>query len=149
VPPETTMTRVLCVCSGNTCRSPMLQTLLRSVLADAKRSDVQVESAGTGASTGDPASRGAQAAMERRGLSLTEHGSRHVQSLDLTAYDRFLCMTSAHAAAIRSLGVPPQRITVVNADDGGVPDPWGGDDRAYEATAQVLAHAAHTHAAAF
>ena len=124
----------------------MLQTLLRSLLADAKRGDVQVESAGTGAGTGDPASRGAQSAMERRGLSLAEHSSRHVQTLDLSAYDHFLCMTSAHAAAVRSLGVPAQRITVVNAEHGGVPDPWGGDDRAYEATAQVLEHAAHLHA---
>ena len=141
------MTRVLCVCSGNTCRSPMLQTLLRAVLADAKRGDIQIESAGTGAGAGDPASAGAQAAMERRGLSLAEHRSRHVQTLDLTRYDRFLCMTSAHAAAIRSLGVPAQRIAVVNADHGGVPDPWGGDDRAYEATARVLEQAAHLHAA--
>lgn len=140
------MTRVLCVCSGNTCRSPMLQTLLRAVLADAKRGDIQVESAGTDAGSGDPASAGAQAAMERRGLSLADHGSRHVQTLDLRRYDRFLCMTSAHAAAIRSLGVPAQRISVVNADHGGVPDPWGGDDRAYEATAQVLEQAAHLHA---
>jgi protein-tyrosine-phosphatase len=141
------MTRVLCVCSGNTCRSPMLQTLLRGVLADAKRGDIQVESAGTGAGSGDPASTGAQAAMARRGLSLADHRARHVQTLDLTRYDRFLCMTSAHAAAIRSLGVPAQRISVVNADHGGVPDPWGGDDRAYEATAQVLEHATHLYAA--
>ena len=133
---------VLCVCSGNTCRSPMLQTLLRAELAAAGRTDVIVSSAGTGAGDGDPASGGAQRAMARRGLSLAEHASRHVARLDLSQYAHFLCMTSAHAAAIRNLGVPAAKITVINAQAGGVPDPWGGDDRAYDATATVLEQAA-------
>jgi protein-tyrosine-phosphatase len=133
---------LLCVCSGNTCRSPMLQTVLRAALATAGRTDVEVRSAGTGAADGDVASDGALRAMARRGLSLADHASSHIASVDLAAVDRVYCMTSAHAAAVRSRGVPAAKIFVINADLRGVPDPWGGDDRAYEACATVLEHAA-------
>ena len=134
--------RILCVCSGNTCRSPMLQTLLRAALANSGRGDVEVASAGTGAADGDTASDGALRAMARRGLDLSPHLSRNLRSIDLAGIDQFWCMSSAHAAAVRSLGVPAARIAVVNAAGGGVPDPWGGDDRDYEDTAQVLELAA-------
>ncbi len=133
---------ILCVCSGNTCRSPMLQTLLRAALRNAKQGGMEVNSAGTSAADGDRASAGAQRAMATRGLSLTGHASRHLQTLDLTAIDLVLCMTDAHAATVRACGVPAAKITVINAAGGGVPDPWGGDDDAYEATAQVLELAA-------
>ncbi len=134
---STAQRSILCVCSGNTCRSPMLQTLLQKSLRTAT-----ITSAGTSALNGQPASTGAQAAMTRRGLSLNEHRSRAVSELDLAVFDRILCMTSAHAAYIRSRGVPAARIAVVNAEHGGVPDPFGGDDAEYETCARVLEHAA-------
>ena len=81
--------------------------------------------------------------MARRGLDLTEHLSRHLDTIELSAVDLVLCMSSAHAAAVRSHGVPPQVIRVINAEQGGVPDPYGGSDRDYEACAEVLEHAAH------
>ncbi len=130
--------RILCVCTGNTCRSPMLQTLLRAALRNAGQRNVTVESAGTGAAEGEAASDGARRAMTRRGLSLNGHRSRPLAVIDPSTFDRVLCMTSGHAAVVAGRGVPGERIAVVNAAKGGVPDPFGGDDRRYEATAQVL-----------
>jgi protein-tyrosine-phosphatase len=126
--------RLLVVCTGNTCRSPMLAALLRHRLGD----QAQIDSAGTAAATGEPASAGAIAAMRRRGLDLASHRSTPLAQRDLAAYDRIWCMTSRHAAHVRSLGVPAGRIAVVAAEDGGVPDPFGGDAADYEACAQVL-----------
>lgn len=134
--------RILCVCSGNTCRSPMLKALLRAAVANAHRTEVQVDSAGTGAADGEPASLGAQRAMQRRGLSLADHAATNLRRVDLGSYQRFWCMTANHAAAVRALGIPAALISVVNESGGGVPDPFGGDDREYEATAQVLELAA-------
>ena len=134
--------RILCVCSGNTCRSPMLKALLRAAVANAHRAEVQVDSAGTGAVDGEPASLGAQRAMERRGLSLADHAATNLRKIDLGAYRHFWCMTAGHAAAVRALGIPAAQISVVNEGGGGVPDPFGGDDQEYEATAQVLEMAA-------
>jgi protein-tyrosine-phosphatase len=134
--------RILCVCTGNTCRSPMLALLLRAGFAG--REGVEVVSAGTGAASGEPASAGAVRAMARRGLDLSDHSSQHLDAVDLAGIDLVLCMSSAHAAAVRAYGVPPQVIRVVNAERGGVPDPYGGDGHAYESCAVVLAAAAQT-----
>lgn len=133
----TAVRRLLCVCTGNTCRSPMLAALLQTALARAGVSAV-VESAGTGAFDGDPASQGALAAMARRGIDIGTHRSRALIGLDLARYAHIYAVSSRHAAFVRAQGVPPERITVVAADRGGIPDPWGGDDAVYEATARVL-----------
>lgn len=130
--------KVLCVCTGNTCRSPMLMALLRGAVRDRPASAWTIESAGTAAGDGEPASTYAQTCMELRGLDLSNHRSRPVAELDLATYDRVLCMTSSHAAALRSLGIPPGKLEVVNASRGGVPDPFGGSIEDYEACAQVL-----------
>lgn len=130
--------RLLCVCTGNTCRSPMLMMLLRASLAGVGGIRATVESAGTAAADGEPASAHAIACMGRRGLDLGGHRSRHLGRLDLGGYDRFLCMTDRHAAALRSLGVPATQLEVVNATQRGVPDPFGGDLEDYEACARVL-----------
>lgn len=130
--------KILCLCSGNTCRSPMLMMLLRAELERAAIGGVEVESAGTGAYEGDPASEGALRAMSRRGLDLLGHRSRNAAQLDLTRYDLVLAMTSSHAAHARSRGVPTDRLAVANADGGGIPDPFGGGDAEYEHCAAVL-----------
>ncbi len=134
--------RILAVCTGNTCRSPMFAALLTHELARRGRTAIEVESAGTGAGTGDAASPEAAAAMARRGLDLADHASRNVRSLDLASYDRIWAMTSAHVAALRSLGVPAVRLAVIAAERGGVPDPFGGGMAEYEACALVLEDAA-------
>jgi protein-tyrosine-phosphatase len=129
----------LAVCTGNTCRSPMLAALLRQRLDQAGLRGDRVASAGTGAAQGEPASAGAAAEMARRGLDLAGHRSVNVRQLDLGEFDRVLCMTSSHAAYLRSLGVPAAHLEVVNAAAGGVPDPYGGSARDYADCAEVLA----------
>lgn len=129
--------RLLCVCTGNTCRSPMLAALLGETL---RRNGLQAEvsSAGTGAFDGDAASHGALAAMARRGIDISAHRSRPLAALDLSGFDHIYVVSSRHAAFVRAQGVPAGRISVVAAERGGIPDPWGGDDEVYEATARVL-----------
>ncbi len=129
--------RWLVVCTGNTCRSPMMCALLAAELAAQGRA-VAVESAGTGAVQGEPASAPAQAAMAARGIDLSRHRSRPLPA-DLSPYARIWCMTGRHAAAVRQRGVPPERIAVLMAEHGGVADPWGGDEAAYAACADLLA----------
>jgi len=132
------MSRILCVCTGNTCRSPMLAALLSAELKRRGTTSVTVESAGTNATAGQMATEGARRVIARRGLDLRAHRARDLVEVGTASFDRFLCMTSGHAAFVRSLGVPPQKIEVVNAERGGVPDPFGGTDQDYESTAQVL-----------
>lgn len=131
------MLRLLCVCTGNTCRSPMFQVLLGDALGKVGI-QAEVESAGTGAIDGEPAAREAVTAMARRGLDLSAHRSRALAGLDLAVYDRICCVTSRHAAFVRAQGVPAARIEVLAAASGGIADPFGGDDAVYEACASQL-----------
>ena len=70
--------KILFVCSGNTCRSPLAEVITRRLLADANRTDVEVSSAGTNAWDGSPASDGALLVGMERGLDLSEHRSRQL-----------------------------------------------------------------------
>ncbi|MCS6969421.1 MAG: low molecular weight protein arginine phosphatase [Planctomycetota bacterium] len=132
------MIRVLCVCTGNTCRSPMLAALLAAAL-QRRGIAALVESAGVAAWPGEPASEGAQRALARRGLDLSGHRSQPLAGLDLARYARIYAVSPRHAAFLRAQGVEPARLAVVAAEHGGVPDPYGGDDEAYEEIAALLA----------
>jgi len=126
------MKRILFVCTGNTCRSPMAECMMRALLAG--REDVQVLSAGTYALSGAPASIGAQRAMQRRGLSLADHKSRAVTGVLLDACSLIVGLTHNHIAQLH-LMYPDCRTPMIAFDDPPVSDPYGGDDDAYERAA--------------
>jgi protein-tyrosine-phosphatase len=134
--------RILCVCTGNTCRSPMLACLLREHLQQADRTDIQVASAGIAAAPGQPASDHAVSCMMKRGLNLATHRSTPVQDLDPLAYDLILCLSGSHYQALVQAGVPRERLHLVAERNGGVPDPYGGELVTYERCARVLENAA-------
>lgn len=78
--------RLLVVCTGNICRSPMGEVLLRARLAHAN--DAVVASAGIGAVVDAPAHRYAEQVMAEKGLSLASHrgcqlGAEHGRDFDL------------------------------------------------------------------
>jgi protein-tyrosine phosphatase len=96
--------RLLLVCTGNQCRSPMATVLARSWLDDHGVVGVDIESAGTmlGAD-GRPASDGAFRAMEKRDLDLSDHVSQPVMSEMVQAADLVLTMERSHVRALVNL----------------------------------------------
>ena len=125
--------RVLFVCSGNTCRSPMA-ALLFQAKAEAAGLPAAAQSAGLAAFAGDCASENAVAVMRERGLDLSAHRARPVTPYLLEESDLVVCMSEGHRRALapfverEKLLVPP----------GGVPDPFGGDLETYRACADAL-----------
>jgi len=98
--------RILIVCSGNTCRSPMAEALLRSKLAKHSASwakDIVVSSAGVSAFLGGPASENAIAAMKNRNLDLSGHQSKLLEASDIINADLVITMTRNHKKAVLAL----------------------------------------------
>lgn len=142
--------RLLFVCSGNTCRSPLAEALARSLVQGSGLGPLEVRSAGTSAMPGSPASDGARRAARRHGLSLEGHSSTRLSPQLLAWADRILVMGPAHLQVVRALGAG-EKAAVLGAfarglrdedpgEDLSVPDPFGGDDGIYEETFGILEH---------
>ena len=86
---------VLFVCTGNTCRSPMAEVLLRTALP--QTSPWRVASAGMAACEGSNASELAVAALDELGCDLRKHRSRRVTPERIREAAAIVAMTGAHA----------------------------------------------------
>lgn len=101
--PSSRPMRIVLVCTGNTCRSPMAEALVRQALAVRNISDVEVFSAGTGAWEGAPASEGAYLVALEHGLDLSEHRARLLTAEVIAGSDLILTMAAHHRARVLEL----------------------------------------------
>lgn len=129
--------RVLVVCSGNTCRSPLAAAALTQALGpDADK--VEVISAGTAAWEGQPASPGAIHVARESGIDLSSHRSHRATPELVRSADLVLVMEPQHRRSVQSLGADPERTHVLSEwpapGEPGLPvsDPYGGSQEAYE-----------------
>jgi protein-tyrosine-phosphatase len=143
--------KILFVCSGNTCRSPMAEVLARKMAAELGLFSVEIRSAGTHATPGAPASGGARRTVTGHRQSLENHSANRLSPELLEWADLVLTMGPGHLLQVRMLGAG-ERASLLGAfahghgpgeevdegEDWAVPDPFGGDDELYEATYQDL-----------
>lgn len=98
------MTKVLFVCMGNICRSPMAEGMFRHAIKEAGlENQVQIDSAGTHSyHVGSPPDPRAQQAILKRGIDISGQRSRLVTDRDFAEYDYILVMDGAnHVHLIR------------------------------------------------
>jgi protein-tyrosine phosphatase len=152
------MARILLVCTGNICRSPIAEGLLRAAL-DRRGGEVPlVASAGTIARDGAPATAEAVRAAAELGVDISSHSARRLRPDDIRAADLVVGMAGEHRDEVVELvpdaagktftmkslvarldgehGAPANSEPAIDAD---VTDPLGLPIEAYRAVARELA----------
>lgn len=139
--------RILVVCVGNICRSPLGERLLQREL---EGRDVEVSSAGIAALVGHPADETAAGIAAARGVSLDGHVARQFTAELGKAHDLILVMEPGHKAQI--LNSAPElsgRMMLFDHWTGGrgIADPYRRSEAFHETTFDLVASAAHAWAA--
>lgn len=133
------MQRVLFVCYGNTCRSPMAEGLLRRMINERCpefTGSIIVESAGMGAWEGDRASEKAVQVMQEIGVDLSGHRARRVNKDMISQADLIITVERHHCQElVEKYNEHRARITTLAELAGleyrDISDPFGKDVEAY------------------
>lgn len=124
------MTRILFVCTGNTCRSALAEGLARARLGS--EAGVTFESAGLHALGGAPATPHALVVAAEEGVDLGAHRARPTTEQMIERADRVYVMTRAQLDGLACLGTGVgERAALLDPSGEDIPDPYGGDLDAY------------------
>jgi protein-tyrosine phosphatase len=138
------MYKVLIVCTGNICRSPIAAGLLSHNLPNDLRGRVKVASAGTYALHGNQAETHAMYAMDQIGIDISQHRARQITKDIARGSDLILTMEAAHARRVKSLlgwrQNNPRMISEFNPRTTihDIKDPYGGILKDYEACIKTI-----------
>jgi protein-tyrosine-phosphatase len=134
--------KILFVCSGNTCRSPLAEGIARKIFSDRVKSPVTVSSAGSSAFEGAPASPEAVRVASRYGVDITGHQSRLLGPADVRDADLIVTMGEKHRSTVGVIDPDALPYTVLLTSfcgqTGDVPDPIGGGMEAYERVYELI-----------
>jgi protein-tyrosine-phosphatase len=131
--------RILFVCTGNTCRSPLAEGIARRLVSDRQLPGVTVSSAGTSAWPDAPASDGALLVALENGIDLGEHRARQLSAEIVRDADLVLVMGVHHLDRVEALGGAGKSFMLTDFASTAqnvrpVSDPFGGDLEVYRAT---------------
>jgi len=130
--------RLLFVCLGNICRSPLAEGVMRHLARERGVLDrLRLDSAGTGGwHAGAPADPRMRRTAAAHGIELTSR-ARAIEPADLERFDRILCMDRRNLEDVRALGAGPAQAALLlefhpAAPGLEVPDPYHGAEDGFE-----------------
>lgn len=124
--------QLIFVCTGNTCRSPMAETIFKSLDVN---SEIKVRSRGVVVLFSEPSNPKAEMVLQNHNLVLKEHSSRQLRQSDLTEDTLVLTMTEKQKKQVlQNLEVTQDVYTLKEyvGEFGDVIDPYGGTLMDYE-----------------
>lgn len=127
---------ILIVCTGNICRSPIAERVLRKLLPDKK-----IDSAGVGALLDRPADDSAIRVAAKYGISLNEHCARQFNASLSSQYQLILVMEKQHIARISKLSPESRGKTMLLGHWLGskeIPDPYRKSDEAFDSVFRLI-----------
>ena len=132
------MMRILLVCTGNICRSPMAECIMRQEFTQ-RGEEVEIQSAGTGAWDGASASEGAYLVSLENGLDLSPHRAALLTPDLVEQADLILTMARHHRVRVEELGGSGKTFLLgeyagETGADAEVSDPFGSDLPVYRDT---------------
>lgn len=131
---------VTMVCSGNTCRSPMAEGILKKALADRNVEGIDVLSAGTLGLVGAPATTLAVEVARSHDVDISAHVSRAFVPEIARKSDLILALSREHFDQALQLGAAPENVYMLKTfprrtkdfRSASISDPIGGDRAEYE-----------------
>ena len=120
------MKKVIFVCTGNTCRSPMAMFVFNKK-AEERNLNWRADSAGL-ASFGDPINANSVKSLAKIGIKNIDYTSKRLNFYMIDEADLIITMTDEHKNALITAGVPNNKILVLG---NGIPDPYGGSEEVY------------------
>lgn len=122
------MVKVLIICTGNTCRSPMAEGIVNDIIKkEHLENEMQVDSMGFSAYDGEIPTANAVECMKELGIDIAGHCARRVTIEDIEQSDIIYVMTENHKNIIVDT-VPDYEDRILVLD---VPDPFGCDLEVY------------------
>lgn len=126
------------VCTGNTCRSPMAEALLRSKIKKNKIKWWDVSSCGIQAEVGGCISPNSKTALHEVGISVDKFSPKQLTQKNISASTLVVCMTASQKQMLEDCG---NVVCVRDICGYDIPDPYGCDIQAYRVARDALSRA--------